>query len=60
VVLTRRVLAGVIAATVVGGLLAVDVTPVSATTVWVATEAEYRNALTTLSGDNSGPHVVTG
>jgi hypothetical protein len=54
----HRVLAGVTATVLAAGLLAVEVTPVSATTVSVATEAEYRNALTALSGDNSGPHVI--
>jgi predicted outer membrane repeat protein len=32
--------------------------PASATTISVATETEYRNALTTLSADGSGPHVI--
>jgi predicted outer membrane repeat protein len=54
----RRVLAWSSAAVLTAALLAVDVTPVSATTVSVATETQYRDALTALSGDNTGPHVI--
>ena len=39
-------------------MLTVTATPVSATTVSVATEQEYRDALAALSIDGSGPHVI--
>jgi hypothetical protein len=56
--MVRRVLAGVTAAVLAAGLLAVAASPVSATRVSVATEAEYRQALMDLSADNTGPHVI--
>ena len=37
----------------------VPAAPAGATTATVANETQYRNALTTLSGDTSGPHTIT-
>lgn len=54
----RRVSAGLAVLVVAVGLLVVDGAPVAATTVSVATETEYRDALTALSADAGGPHVI--
>ena len=54
----RRMSAGLAALAVAVSLLVVAGTPVAATTVSVATETEYRDALTALSTDNTGPHVI--
>ena len=50
-------IASVVVSGAVAGLVS-SALPAAAMTVSVATETEYRNALTTLSGDNTGPHVI--
>ncbi len=56
----RKRLVPVAAAVVLLAALALaPVRPADATTASVANETQYRNALTTLSADGSGPHTIT-
>jgi predicted outer membrane repeat protein len=61
VVVVRLRVASVVVATgalAASGLAVLTARPAGATTVSVANETEYRNALTTLSSDASGPHTI--
>ncbi len=57
----RRIaaLVGMVALTAVALVAGVGSAPASATAISVANETQFRDALSTLSSDNSGPHTIT-